>query len=450
MDDSGKRRVQRFVQAKLDSVTRTPQGGMRIDAALTRSGVFVYLDESGKEIREYRPAEEVFSQTSMDSLQSAPTTDLHPPVLIDPTNFRQYATGHVAEGSVKREQDKIVARLVIQDAAAMQAIESGARKEVSCGYQCETEEVAGVSPEGERYDRVQRGMNYNHVAIVPDGRAGSDISLRLDSAGNQLPGNSPKAAEVRTMKTIRIDGIDFPLSTDAEIAAAVQAHQRYLSKLDAAVVDLTKERDGLKGRMDVAEVKATKAEAALAEVSKPEHLDAAVKARTDLMVKASAVLGSKTKLDGKSEREIMVAVITKAAPSIKMDDKTSIDQIRGSFLGLTAKVDASDPDGLRRLHLAAVPRTDADDPDDEDVNADADGPDKANAGHPDGCMCDDCKMDRDAAVDQAAAVDAALATSGRSDAREVSDSAMARARMDQHNRKLWQEPLAYSRKGNRA
>jgi hypothetical protein len=246
-------------------------------------------------------------------------------------------------------------------------------------------------------------------------------------------------------KTIRIDGIDYPLSTEAEIAAAVQAHQRHMAKMDKAVADLTVERDTIKGRMDAAEAKVIKAEKDLSEAISPARMDAAVSARTDLMVKAAAILGTKTKMDGKTERDIMVAVINKAAPSIKLDANTSMDQIRGTFLGLTAKVDASDPDGLRRLARAATPRVDAED-DPEDVTDAGDAP---NAGHPEGCMCDDCKMDRDAAVDQAAAVDAALASTGRTDAREVSDSAMARARMDQHNRKAWEQPLAFSKQSNR-
>jgi hypothetical protein len=454
MDETGgKRRVNRYVQAKLDSVTRTPQGGMRVDAALTRSGVFVYTDEGGKEVREWRPPEEVFSQISMDSLQSAPCTDLHPPVLIDPTNYRQYNTGHVAEGSVKRDGDKIAAVLIVQDAAAIQAVESGARKEVSCGYTCETEEIQGITPEGERYDRIQRGVKYNHVAIVPDGRAGSDVSLRLDSAGNQLPGNAPRV-EARTMnKTIRIDGIDYPLSTDAEISAAVQAHKRHMDAMEAKVVSLTAERDGFKGRMDAAEVKATKAAADLTEVTAPARMDAAVKARTDLMVKATAILGRSVKLDGMGEREILTAVVVKSDPKVKVDANTSMDYLRGRFEGITSRVDTSDPDGLRRLHLAAVPRLDAEDPEapegEDEVEDAAEGGDKPNAGHPDGCMCDDCKMDRETAVDQAAAVDAAMSGS-RSDGREVSSSASARARMDRTNREAWQRPLAFTKTRGRA
>jgi hypothetical protein len=52
---------------------RTPQGFLRVNARLTRAGVFKY--DSG---REYRSAEEVFRADSMASLQGAPVTDLHP------------------------------------------------------------------------------------------------------------------------------------------------------------------------------------------------------------------------------------------------------------------------------------------------------------------------------------------------------------------------------------
>src|SRR5690606_20498946 len=108
--------------------------------------------------------------------------------------------------------------------------------------------------EGEKYDRVQRRIRYNHVAIVPEGRAGEAVALRMDAAGNTIPpgghvapgqnGEIPR--EERTMFTIRIDGEDYPLGTDAERQAAVRAFQRYQTRVDgvmAQVADLTAARD---------------------------------------------------------------------------------------------------------------------------------------------------------------------------------------------------------------
>ena len=52
---------------------RTPQGFLRVNARLTKSGVFNY-----ENTREYRPDEEVFRADSLESLKGAPVTDLHP------------------------------------------------------------------------------------------------------------------------------------------------------------------------------------------------------------------------------------------------------------------------------------------------------------------------------------------------------------------------------------
>ncbi len=52
---------------------RTPQGFLRVNARLTKVGIFKY--DGG---REYRSEEEVFRVDSLVSLKGAPVTDLHP------------------------------------------------------------------------------------------------------------------------------------------------------------------------------------------------------------------------------------------------------------------------------------------------------------------------------------------------------------------------------------
>ncbi len=177
-------RVFRVDYGELGQVERTPQGGLKVPAFLTRTGVFTYTGPDGAPIREYRPPEEVFKADSMAMLKGAPVAIDHPPETIKPDNFRTYAVGHVGD-DVRKEDDKVGATLYVQDQAAIKAIEAG-RRELSCGYHVDVDETPGVTPSGEPYDRVQRNIRYNHVALVPDGRAGHDVRLRLDAAGNSV------------------------------------------------------------------------------------------------------------------------------------------------------------------------------------------------------------------------------------------------------------------------
>lgn len=172
----------RIDSGSLAKAERTPAGGLRVPAFLTRTGVFTYY-RNGQPVRELRPPEEVFSRESLDSLRDAPVTDDHPwnapGQKVTPENTRELRRGHVS-GHVRADSDKISAALVIDDAELIRAIEGRKRTEVSCGYRCDTDHTPGVF-EGQPYDRVQRNIRYNHVAIVKHGRAGSDIKLRLDS-----------------------------------------------------------------------------------------------------------------------------------------------------------------------------------------------------------------------------------------------------------------------------
>lgn len=185
-------RVVRYDAGALGNAEKTPQGGYRIPAYLTRTGVFHYDDGKGGTIAEYRPSEEVFKADSMATLPDAPVTVGHPG-LLTPDNHSVHSVGHVRDA--RQDGDRIAATIVVQGRKAIKAIEKGTRQ-VSCGYTCRTDEVSGVSPEGIPYQRVQRNIQYNHAALVDSGRAGPDVRLRLDSSGNQSVSYQPTAPRV--------------------------------------------------------------------------------------------------------------------------------------------------------------------------------------------------------------------------------------------------------------
>lgn len=181
--------VQRFDVGRLDRAKRTGAGGARVPASIARTGVQVYTDANGNTVREYRPADEVFSQASLDSLGSIPVTVGHPGS-VDAANWSKHARGHVSDAPAARRQDGplewLETSVVVADAATLSRVSSGDLVEVSMGYTADVVAETGIAPDGQKYDAVQRNIRFNHLALLEDGRAraGRGARLRLDASGN--------------------------------------------------------------------------------------------------------------------------------------------------------------------------------------------------------------------------------------------------------------------------
>ena len=90
---------------------RTPQGFLRVNARLSKTGVFSYQDQC-----EFRSDEEVFRADSLESLKGAPVTDLHPAEkggdnFLTPANAKNHIIG-ITEG-VERDGAYIKGSLII-------------------------------------------------------------------------------------------------------------------------------------------------------------------------------------------------------------------------------------------------------------------------------------------------------------------------------------------------
>jgi len=304
--------LQRFDVGTLGSAEKTPQGGLRVAAHLTRTGVFKYDDGKGGAIFEYRPADEVFKADSLATLADAPLTVGHPG-LINPDNHAQNAAGHVRD--VKQDGERVAGTVVIQGRKAIRAVEKGTRQ-VSCGYMCRVDETPGVAPDGTRYDRVQRDLRYNHVALVDVGRAGPDVRLRLDAAGNQ-------SITEEKMEFERIDGVKYEVGTEAH-AAAVKNHEKAEAARKQKFDELEASNKKLAADLEVAKADKTRLDGEIATLKDPARLDEAAKSRASLLDSAKKILGAEVKLDGLSDIEIKRQVAVKAYPDVKLDAKEVI------------------------------------------------------------------------------------------------------------------------------
>ncbi len=119
----------------------------------------------------HRCPEDVFAPEAIGSFEGKDVTAGHPPEMVGPENYANYAKGHIQ--NVRQSGNFTLADLVIKDASLISDIRNGVVREVSCGYTCK------YVPSGGGY--AQREIRGNHVAIVPRGRAGSSVSIK-DSA----------------------------------------------------------------------------------------------------------------------------------------------------------------------------------------------------------------------------------------------------------------------------
>lgn len=290
--------VDRFDRAApITKITPVAGGGIRVDGALTRTGVMVYKFSDGSIRREYRPPEEVFAADSIASLRSAPVTELHPTEPVTAGNWRALSRGHVGD-DVRAEQERlVVAPVVVQDADAIAGVQSRKWAELSCGYACELEMTAGTTPEGERYDAIQREIRYNHVALLPRGeaRGGPEIRLRVDAA-TCIPSD---------MATHRIDGKDFEAGSPEHLAAVDKA----IGHAAAAKIAAEKRADDAEAKL-AAETKRADAAAKIAAAAHRARL-VEIAHRYALDADAAAAEAGPAGDDA-----ILMKILTKAVPGI--------------------------------------------------------------------------------------------------------------------------------------
>lgn len=156
-------------------IDRSPEGYLICrDVPINRTGVQDYLagelgldGDPERTVKVYRLPEDVFAPAALASFEGKDVTDNHPPEMLTAENQSAYSKGHLEH--VRRVGDNTVADLFIKDPVLASQVESGAMREVSCGYNCKFEPYL----DGYR----QTNIIGNHLAVVPRGRAGHDVAI---------------------------------------------------------------------------------------------------------------------------------------------------------------------------------------------------------------------------------------------------------------------------------
>ena len=170
-----------FIISRLsENMHETPEGFLVcLGVPIARTGPMEYAEgetplEAGEDgiIEIDRTAEEVFRPQTIASFEGKAVTILHPNDFVSPQNWSQLAKGivqNVRAGTGDQATD-LIADLLITDYMAINLVKNGLR-EVSCGYQAEYTQTG-------KGKGIQTNIIGNHVALVDEGRAGSDYAIK--------------------------------------------------------------------------------------------------------------------------------------------------------------------------------------------------------------------------------------------------------------------------------
>lgn len=164
---------------------RTIDGNGRLQIAKTNISKANVCPYYGKEIPNYEklgldPDKIYQLYRHPDELKKAAHTFNNIPVLSrhvpdfpsdPPREFRVGAT----HSNCEFDGTYLTVGMTIYDESAMAGIETGEQRELSASYQYVADMTPGATPDGVPYDGIMRDLVGNHEALVPEGRAGSDV-----------------------------------------------------------------------------------------------------------------------------------------------------------------------------------------------------------------------------------------------------------------------------------
>lgn len=151
---------------------------------LSKVGVFPYsgrmlgAENPDQMYYVYRPAEEIGSPECIESFKLVPLIDDHLMLGEGATPAEKKGVHGVIGEDVYFDNDTLYGNIKVFSESLANLIESG-KKELSCGYRCVYEFAKGEY-NGVKYDAIQRTIRGNHLALVEEGRMGSEVAV-LDS-----------------------------------------------------------------------------------------------------------------------------------------------------------------------------------------------------------------------------------------------------------------------------
>jgi len=295
--------------------------------------VMEYVDWWEEKVnREFIPLEEL--QKAMNQAKGLILTDTHPWEFLNAKNATEHTNGFVTEvHGIEDKKLKVDMRVINSD--LINDIRSNAKSEFSIGYFCELVDESGII-DGQSYDSKQVNLQLNHVAAVPNGRAGSDTSVITMNSYDKVSIEkglyriNKKDNEEGNMK-LRYNGKDYDAN---ELLAELNVR-------DAKLTEVTNSRDTLDGKVAGLEVEKKDLETKVN--SFEETFETEVSERINTISVVAELTGKETKdLSKMNSLDLKKEVINKAYEDMDLEDKTEA-YIDGLYAGAVNKINSSDP-----------------------------------------------------------------------------------------------------------
>lgn len=313
------------------------------DNPITKVGVFPYLGseigapEPDRVYRVYRPAEELQKQDTLDSFKLLPFVDEHAPLGSKGIPAEKKGIQGMIGEQVYFDPPYVRANIKVLSDSAIATI-GGGKIELSPGYTCRYEFTPGVF-DGEAYDAIQRDIRGNHLALVTEGRTGSDVAVQ-----DHKPG-SLRSGEIITIDTAELIPMEFTPEQLEQLKALIA---EMLAAQSAGDENPDKETE------DQIEEKVTEAPSA-AEGAAAEITAAAAEEAASKLQEAEAVLNEVAEAveEVEAASEEIVAAADSKARKVAMDKLTVA---KDKLAKAKAKQASFSQDSATRSLLSAVDR----------------------------------------------------------------------------------------------
>lgn len=307
----------------------------------------------GSPYRIFRPEASIFDKKSLASATNRPIVINHPPEDVSAANWKRLSVGDTG-GQILRDGEFMTVPVMIMDAAAVTAATT-THREFSWGYDAELDMTPGKFGD-EAYDGSITPPTYNHLALCPAARGGSDLRI-TDSLViiDERPAHLRDSKE-NVMK-IKIGDAEVDATNGEAVSIAVQGLNKKLSDSETALGTVTAQLADAGKALEAkdGEIAALKKQLADAEIT-PAKLADMVKARAHVIDAAKAM--GVTVTDADSDADIKKKVVThKLGDAATGMSDAAID---GAFTAFISAVGGKKPDALRdALRDQTVAITDA-------------------------------------------------------------------------------------------
>lgn len=295
----------------IPKIKKTKEGFLKGKAIATRTGVFKYLNHDGSVRYELRHPDDILIENSLNTLKTIPITNEHPRDLVNVDNANSLIVGMTGE-EVTIIDDSIMVSLTVTHKDAIEAIKRG-KRELSLGYTLDVIEESGIY-NGEKYTHRQKNVDYNHLALVEEGRAGRTARINLDNINTnvliQYTGN-------KNMDNKNEEILETEIKEEVISKVEINKDTINLDKYTAKIDQLKAENNELKTKFS--------------EINIDSIVADKVRNKIFLIAKIKNVVAlDSNDLIDKSEREIMEDVIKHFDNNINLEEKSD-GYIQGRF-----------------------------------------------------------------------------------------------------------------------